>query len=38
MYPVEVAYLSEPCADYVQAAIDAVFAIHMRVSSFLSRI
>lgn len=32
MYPVEVAYLSEPCVDYVQAAIDAVFAIHMRVS------
>lgn len=32
MYPVEVAYLSEPCADYVQAAIDAVFAIHTKVS------
>lgn len=31
MYPVEVAYLKEPCVDYVQAAVDTVFNIHMKV-------
>lgn len=32
MFPVEVAYLREPCSDYVQAAIDTVFSIHIKVS------
>lgn len=29
MYPVEVAYLEQPCSDYVQAAVDAVWNIHL---------
>lgn len=33
MFPVEVAYLKAPVADYVQAAVDAVFNIHLKVSS-----
>lgn len=32
MFPVEVAYLKEPVVDYVQAAVDTVFNIHLRVS------
>lgn len=32
MFPVEVAYLKEPCVDYVQAAVDTVFNIHLKVS------
>ncbi|KAL7414009.1 P-loop containing nucleoside triphosphate hydrolase protein [Mrakia frigida] len=30
MYPVEVAYLSEPSSDYVEAAVQAVFDIHAK--------
>lgn len=33
MYPVEVAYLSEPSSDYVEAAVQAVFDIHAKVLS-----
>lgn len=33
MYPVEVAYLSEPSSDYVEAAVQAVFDIHAKVRS-----
>lgn len=32
MYPVEVAYLSEPSSDYVESAVQAVFDIHAKVS------
>jgi HrpA-like RNA helicase len=32
MFPVEVAYLKEPVVDYVQAAVDTVFNIHLKVS------
>lgn len=32
MFPVEVCYLQKPCPDYVQAAIDTVFSIHLKVS------
>jgi hypothetical protein len=31
MYPVEVAYLSEPTADYVETAVQTIFDIHARV-------
>lgn len=31
MFPVEVCYLKEPCADYTQAAVQTVFDIHLRV-------
>lgn len=31
MYPVEVAYLSEPSSDYVESAVQAVFDIHAKV-------
>ncbi|BEJ12894.1 hypothetical protein CspHIS471_0300680 [Cutaneotrichosporon sp. HIS471] len=30
MFPVEVAYLKEPIVDYVQAAVDTVFNIHLK--------
>ncbi|KIR58628.1 ATP-dependent RNA helicase DDX35 [Cryptococcus bacillisporus CA1873] len=30
MFPVEVCYLKEPCADYTQAAIQTVFDIHLK--------
>ncbi|OWZ35392.1 ATP-dependent RNA helicase DDX35 [Cryptococcus neoformans AD2-60a] len=30
MFPVEVCYLKEPCADYTQAAVQTVFDIHLR--------
>jgi HrpA-like RNA helicase len=33
MYPVEVAYLSEPVADYVEAAVRTIFDIHLKVTS-----
>ena len=32
MFPVEVAYLKEPCIDYTQKAVQTVFDIHLRVS------
>jgi len=32
MFPVEVAYLKEPCVDYVQTAVQTVFDIHLKVS------
>lgn len=32
MFPVEVAYLKEPCVDYTQKAVQTVFDIHLRVS------
>ena len=35
MYPVEVAYLSKPSSDYVEAAVQAVFDIHAKVRSLL---
>ncbi|EJT46062.1 pre-mRNA splicing factor [Trichosporon asahii var. asahii CBS 2479] len=38
MYPVEVAFLSEPCADYGQAAIDAVFAIHTKIDTAIQAV
>lgn len=31
MFPVEVAYLKEPCVDYVHTAVQTVFDIHMKV-------
>lgn len=31
MYPVETAYLEEPVANYVEAAVQTVFDIHMKV-------
>lgn len=31
MFPVEVAYLKEPCVDYVQTAVQTVFDIHLKV-------
>ena len=31
MFPVEVSYLRAPCVDYVEAAIQTVFDIHMKV-------
>lgn len=30
MFPVEVAYLKAPVSDYVQAAVDTVFNIHLK--------
>lgn len=33
MYPVETAYLEEPVANYVEAAVQTVFDIHMKVRS-----
>lgn len=36
MFPVEVAYLKEPVADYVQTAVDTVFNIHLKVSCNVS--
>jgi hypothetical protein len=33
MYPVEVAYLSEPSSDYVESAVQAVFDIHAKVGA-----
>ena len=30
MFPVEVAYLKEPVADYVHTAVQTVFDIHLR--------
>lgn len=33
MFPVEVAYLKEPCVDYTQKAVQTVLDIHLRVSS-----
>ncbi|KAK8869932.1 hypothetical protein IAR55_000500 [Kwoniella newhampshirensis] len=30
MFPVEVCYLKEPCADYAEAAVQTVFDIHMK--------
>lgn len=36
MYPVEVAYLSEPTADYVQKAAEVVWNINLQVSLHLS--
>lgn len=32
MHPVEIAYLEKPCSDYVQAAVDAVWNIHLTQS------
>ena len=32
MYPVEISYLAEPTANYVQSAVDAIWAIHLHVS------
>lgn len=32
MYPVEVAYLSQPTLDYVETAVQAAFDIHLNVS------
>lgn len=31
MFPVEVAYLREPCADYARQAVQTVFDIHLKV-------
>lgn len=33
MFPVEVCYLRSPCTDYVEAAVQTVFDIHMKVSA-----
>jgi ATP-dependent RNA helicase DDX35 len=32
MYPVETAYLEKPISNYVEAAVQTVFDIHMKVS------
>ena len=32
MYPVEIGYLKEPTVDYVEAAAQAVFDVHLNVS------
>ena len=32
MYPIEVAYLEEPVADYVRKAAETVIGIHSKVS------
>ena len=32
MYPVEIAYLSEPVEDYVRAAVHAVWNLHLKGS------
>lgn len=31
MYPVETAYLEQPVSNYVEAAVQTVFDIHMKV-------
>ena len=31
MFPVEVCYLREPAADYVQTAVNTIFDIHLKV-------
>jgi ATP-dependent RNA helicase DDX35 len=35
MYPVETAYLEKPISNYVEAAVQTVFDIHMKVSKRL---
>lgn len=32
MYPVEIAYLSQPTLNYVDTAVQAIFDIHLNVS------
>lgn len=36
MFPVETAYLEKPIANYVEAAVQTVFDIHMRVSQLIT--
>lgn len=34
MFPVEIAYLKEPCSDYVMEAVRTVWEIHLKVGAF----
>ena len=33
-YPIEVAYIRSPISDYLEAVVESVFSVHLRVSAF----